>query len=264
MLNLPNGKYLGVNKSILDAGGLILSETQYQSQVFQVWHSHENAHISFAISGGNREQRTNADIDVRPGKLLFYHGDERHRNRNTALPSKNINLEITQSFMDSHQLKEHFFHNLVQKNIDLPFILLKMLHEAKADKDSSASSIHMLMQQLIHVRPDRAPRDYESKWVNIVREYLDLNWHLQPDLMVLANVASVHPVTISKYFPHYFGDTLGAYLPKLKIKHALSLIKTGKISLTEVAYTCGFSDQSHFSRTFRELTLMRPKSFQRL
>jgi AraC-like DNA-binding protein len=39
---------------------------------------------------------------------------------------------------------------------------------------------------------------------------------------------------------------------KLRIDKALALIHEQKYTLIEVAYMTGFSDQSHFSRVFRD------------
>ncbi len=68
----------------------------------------------------------------------------------------------------------------------------------------------------------------------------------------MATIIGVHPVTISKYFPRYFSCTLGEYMRKLKIEKSLSLIKSPGNSLTNVAYACGFFDQSHFTAPSRK------------
>jgi AraC family transcriptional regulator len=50
---------------------------------------------------------------------------------------------------------------------------------------------------------------------------------------------------------------------KLKIDKALSLVKSGEESLTSVAYECGFADQSHFIRTFKQMTGFLPAMYQK-
>jgi AraC family transcriptional regulator len=95
-------------------------------------------------------------------------------------------------------------------------------------------------------------------------ELLNDNWNSEISLSDLAFVANVHPKTISKHFPRYFNCTLGEYRRIIKVDKSLSLIKTSNLSLTEIAYECGFYDQSHFTATFKYMTGFRPKEFQKI
>ncbi|GAA3656436.1 helix-turn-helix domain-containing protein [Flavivirga jejuensis] len=79
-----------------------------------------------------------------------------------------------------------------------------------------------------------------------------------------SKVVGLHTVTISKFFRKYFSCTLGEYQRKLKIDYSLELIKNSKMSLTEIPHYCGFTDQSHFTRIFNEMTGFLPKHFRKL
>jgi AraC family transcriptional regulator len=81
-------------------------------------------------------------------------------------------------------------------------------------------------------------------------------------LQEIALIIGVHPVTISKFFRKYFSCTLGEYQRKIKIEKSIQLIKESKLSLTEIAFLCGFTDQSHFTRNFKNMTGFLPKKFQ--
>lgn len=43
---------------------------------------------------------------------------------------------------------------------------------------------------------------------------------------------------------------------------ALDLIHSSSLQLTEIAHACAFSDQSHFTKTFRSYAQMRPKEYR--
>ena len=79
----------------------------------------------------------------------------------------------------------------------------------------------------------------------------------------MSAIFKLHPVTLSRQFHNYFSCTLGEYIRKLKIAKAITLIKSTKNPLTEIAYQCGF-DQSHFIRSFKQLTGFLPMSFRKL
>ena len=47
-----------------------------------------------------------------------------------------------------------------------------------------------------------------------------------------------------------------------KYLHAVDLIHTSQMSLTEIAYSCHFSDQSHFIKTFKTLSQLTPNEYR--
>ncbi|WP_374008239.1 helix-turn-helix domain-containing protein [Delftia lacustris] len=53
------------------------------------------------------------------------------------------------------------------------------------------------------------------------------------------------------------------YQQSLKIAQATALIKQSKMPLAEIASWCGFSDQSHMSRCFRQLLDITPSQYRR-
>lgn len=59
----------------------------------------------------------------------------------------------------------------------------------------------------------------------------------------------------------YFGCTLVDYMRKIKVDKALYYLNHTSKTLTEVAYECGFADQSHFTRVFKTYTGCTPKEF---
>lgn len=98
MIQLKAGRYLGHNKRSWDVNGVLVSETEYHDTVFEGWHCHENNHITLILQGGNQEQRKNKEFESVPGEVVTYAREELHRNLNTAHPSRNINVEITNGF----------------------------------------------------------------------------------------------------------------------------------------------------------------------
>ena len=51
---------------------------------------------------------------------------------------------------------------------------------------------------------------------------------------------------------------------RIKIERSLALIESNQTNLTEIGFQCGFADQSHFIRTFKNQTGFSPKQFQKL
>ncbi|MGE8426035.1 MAG: helix-turn-helix transcriptional regulator, partial [Sphingobacterium siyangense] len=60
------------------------------------------------------------------------------------------------------------------------------------------------------------------------------------------------------------GCTIGEYLRRIKIEKALPMIRLKKLSLTEIAFNCGFADQAHFIKTYKRFMGITPSQYQRM
>jgi AraC family transcriptional regulator len=263
-MTLDAGTFLGNNKTCVCADGAILSETVYTQKVYEGWHAHENTHLTLIVAGGTTEQRKKGASEAIPGNVLFYHSGEKHRNGNTQHPSKNINLEIEPRFYESYGLDEHAFAVSRLNHTSVALCLLKMYSASVHDPVNAGCSVHSLLLSLFSLKQEPDTSKGIPDWVPKLRDILHDHWQELPTLHELAKLINVHPVTISKFFPRYFHCTLGAYIRKLKVQKALALLQQPGRSLTDIAYTCGFFDQSHFIRTFKWETGFLPKAYKKL
>jgi AraC family transcriptional regulator len=261
MLRLETGKFLGDNKRAFDADGVIVSETEYRRKVFEGWHSHANHHVTLILRGGNCERRKGKEFAAAPGSVLFYRRGELHRNSHTRHPSKNVNLEIEDSFLSRYQADVPAFDS-PRRCADVKFSLLKIYKECQAADAQTFAAIHSLALALLDSSFDEKSSGGTPPWIKIAREILNDRWNEVLPLDELARLAGVHPVTISKKFPKHFACTLGEYARKIKIEKSLALLAHLRVPLTEIAYRCGFADQSHFTRVFKSATGFTPREFR--
>jgi AraC family transcriptional regulator len=164
-------------------------------------------------------------------------------------------------FFTKHQLNysstDHYwsYHDEHLKKI----LVIKTLKEYFVNDIHSALSIEQLCVMLCK---QGAPLKKNHHWSSLLKEFLYENWNTSFSLSELSKEVQMHPVTISKYFSKYFNCTLGEYTRRIKIEKSLPLIRNKKHSLTEIAYECGFTDQSHFTKTFSVITGMLPKDYR--
>lgn len=265
MYELEKERYLGNTKrSFTAAEGLSLIETEYHSKVFEGWHSHENAHITLFLKGGTLEKRRASSLPVSPGSMLFYHSDELHLNSNTQFPSVNINIEISAALFREFNLTEALLEKAITDNPRAKFMILKMYRECLQQDSFSADNVKMLFAQIPGSLDHHRQFQNAPNWVKQLSELLNDRWAENPGLKQLAAILALNPITISKHFPRYFGCTLGEYMRRLKVNRSLALVQNPALSLTDVAMQCGFADQSHFIRNFKEQTGFLPRQFQKL
>lgn len=66
---------------------------------------------------------------------------------------------------------------------------------------------------------------------------------------------------LQKIFLQYTGLTPKLYCKINRFQHSLQLVAKKNMSLTSVAYECGYSDQSHFIRDFKTFTGFKPSAY---
>ncbi len=68
----------------------------------------------------------------------------------------------------------------------------------------------------------------------------------------LARALQVHRSRLSRLCREELGLPPSAYLKRLRLRHALYLLRHSELTVTEVARACGFEDPAYFSRTFAQ------------
>jgi AraC family transcriptional regulator len=57
---------------------------------------------------------------------------------------------------------------------------------------------------------------------------------------------------------------MGEYIRKLRVEKSFALLAGDDLSLTDIAFACGFADQSHFLRCFKQFGGSNPSAYRKL
>jgi AraC-like DNA-binding protein len=95
-----------------------------------------------------------------------------------------------------------------------------------------------------------------------VREYVELHLSENIDLTMLAAVAGLSMHHFARQFKQSAGVTPHHYLTKRRVERAQEMLAQTDLSLSEIAYAAGFSDQSHLARHFRHMVGTTPREFR--
>jgi AraC family transcriptional regulator len=231
-----------------------ISVVEYTKNVSEEWHWHDKFHISFILQGGNLETRAKEDVQVTPGKVMIYNEGETHRNRFTLHPSRNLNIELSEDFFSDHLNKSNLKASIIE--VELYHIYFELLY----NDNYSLESLECLLKGLFCSVDKMKHKNWFSKLETILSD----QWNRFPSLYDLSAELNIHPVTISKTFLKYNGITLSEYMRKMKVKRSVNMLLNTNSSLSEIAYACGFSDQSHMTRLVRHYTGYTPGTIQRL
>ncbi len=88
--------------------------------------------------------------------------------------------------------------------------------------------------------------------------------HLGDDLSVaeIAGVASMSPSWFQSAFRAVMGRPVFAYVRERRLERARILLADRRLSLSQIAFACGFSSHSHMSRLFRARFGVSPKDLR--
>lgn len=95
-----------------------------------------------------------------------------------------------------------------------------------------------------------------------IKKYVADNVDTSLNVADLAEAAGVKRFDFPRVFRSTVGITPYQYVLRERIEWAEYLLRSTDLSLAEIAYTAGFSSQSHFTRTFRKHRGTTPQGFR--
>ncbi|HEX6849152.1 MAG TPA: chromate resistance protein ChrB domain-containing protein [Chitinophagaceae bacterium] len=101
-------------------------------------------------------------------------------------------------------------------------------------------------------------------WVMELKQIMQDQVDTNLNLTQISKSLDINPSYLSREFSKHFNNlSFGEYMRKLRIEKAIELIHGNVYSLTEIAYLTGFSDQSHFTRIFKQHTGKNPSALKK-
>lgn len=145
-----------------------------------------------------------------------------------------------------------------RKCIDLTLVdpSVHSLWHQLADKDSFRERTILLSDWILKRMSGLSERD---RWFNAL---FTLNTNRNLTVPAISDWLCYSPRQLSRKFYQLSGMNSEQTLLYLKYLKAKKLIHNSGLSLSQIAYTCEFYDQSHFIKTFRSYTNLTPKEYQ--
>jgi len=99
---------------------------------------------------------------------------------------------------------------------------------------------------------EKSTEDYLSR-INSVILYIEKNLDSVLDLETISRHANFSPFHFHRIFTALIGETPADYILRIRTEKAARLLQEDKtIPIVEIAYRCGFTNQTSFSRAFRK------------
>ena len=266
---LPQGRFGGETVTSREIAGLLLIENSYPPGLKLPRNHHESAYFCLVRQGAFSEKSCNNIRACRPLTLIFHPPLESHADHFGNEGGRCFNIQLSYQWLKRGGDRLAAFENPVYyKGGILVQLALRLYHESYWIDEVSALVVEGLVLEIMgettrsHVHRhngDKAPR-----WLKQARDLLHTHFASPLSLISIAEAVGVHPTLLARVFRRNFRCTVGEYLRHLRIEFARREIVTSATPLAQIASSAGFSDQSHFSKTFKRLTGHTPAEFRRI
>ncbi len=251
-----------------DIAGFSITEALYAAGVSLPRHCHANSYLTLVLSGRYTEKHSNREFQWDTGALHLLPAGERHENE-FAIAVRLLRVKIEPAAID--RLGEEHARRLSEpREITGPlasWLANRAIREFMSQDDIAPLAIEGVLLEILAESARSSDETHGANaphWLRRVRESLEESYLQAPGLAHLAAIAGVHPVHLSREFHRRYHMTIGEFIRKRRIEHASELLSNSELSMTEIASTCGFSDQSHFCALFKKYSGMTPAKFRDL
>ena len=194
------------------------------------------------------------------------------------MPQKRILLEFTKEYIEKYAQPLiidplNIFSNgitiLSVPDTDVPELksILSMIVKYSKKYDNYCMQMFALCtlqlltfctEKLFHVKPTDKP-----DIVSDIIKYLEVHYHEDITLDMLADEFNISKYEISRKFPKATGMSFSHHLTRIRIENAKRLLENHTLSVTNVGTHTGFRNSSDFARVFKSVTGMTPSQYRK-
>lgn len=164
------------------------------------------------------------------------------------------------------------FSNVISMSRQSPYpeqILERMIHEQAYPDTSHDQLLNLLLQELLidisRSLPNRIPV-FQQNYADLIYDIqhrLESDYQSSYSLSDLAEEFGISASYLSHLFKRSTGHSIMGYLQSCRIAAAKKYLAETTMGINQIVEICGFTDNSNFSRSFRQFTGYTPSQFRR-
>ena len=246
--------------------GFQMMEGLYYANTSVPRHSHEQAVFCIALKGRCAEIYGSEVREYQPLTVQFLPPNETHSLEISSLEVRAFSVEVAPQWLDrTSEYSLSLDKSVHSRGGLLSRLLMTLYKEFHQMDDASPLAVEGLALEMLAEVSRRQIKVSDCKPPRWLAQALDLlreqfSGHLT--VTQIATSVGVHPVHLARGFRRFYRCTIGEYIRQLRIEHACHELCASDTSLAAIASGAGFSDQSHFSRTFKRFMEMTPAQYR--
>jgi AraC family transcriptional regulator len=229
-------------------------------------HAHDESHFTVVLQGGYDEVIDGETARHLTGSMLFYPAGHAHRQRFHEMGSRGLMFAPPDSCLDL--LAEQGFTPDQASHLaggSVSHIAQRFLAEARHHDPFTELTLSGLFLEFVGLFGRRQKSNGHAtppSWLMGIRELLQDEPTVLWTNEELARRCGRHPVHVAKAFRKHFGESVGEFQRGLRLQKGARMLSKEHISLVDIAFECGFSSHSHFSRSFKNAFSMTPSEYR--
>jgi AraC-like DNA-binding protein len=145
--------------------------------------------------------------------------------------------------------------NWVKIKFDQLIQLLKILQQLAVSDEYTLLNADNGLSLVIN------PQDNDR--MDLIYDYVRANFEEKILLQDIADSVAMSIPSFCRYFKKMTGKTFSSFVMQFRIVHACKLLSEEQLPITEVGFSCGFNNFSHFTKTFKRITGKSPSAYKK-
>ncbi|MDU4884189.1 AraC family transcriptional regulator [uncultured Clostridium sp.] len=202
---------------------------------------------------------------IEPNVVTFYQADK--DNPWTYLWI-GIDGDKAKLYLNSAGLNENHLIFTYEKDDSLKEYVLEMLkHHTMSDSDAFKIEglLYLFFSKLCEDRKEISSMNKEentNNYINKAIEFIQNNYHNSIKVTDIANYICLNRSYLTSIFQNNLNMSPQKFLMKFRITKAAELLYNTNLPITNIAYSCGYSDPLAFSKAFKKLKGVSPKEYR--
>ncbi len=102
----------------------------------------------------------------------------------------------------------------------------------------------------------------DGERMNAIFQFTLTEYSRQINLEEVAGLANLTPQSFCRYFKLHTRKSYFTFLNEVRVGNACQLLQKKELSISQIAFSCGFNNLSNFNRIFKGITGSPPKDFR--
>ena len=201
------------------------------------------AALSFRVKGTGTFEIKGTRFTTSPGDVLFL----------PAYTPYKVEYSVSESIVVHFERCNYFeAETLHLKSNSLIAALFQHLLKEWGQRHSVNQAKSIIYDILEKIANDQKTSINDTAVANCIR-YIDEHF-CDTDLNIetICDTAFISASSLQRAFAKHFGMSPKQYLIQLRMNRALELLTENKLSIKEISFICGFTDEKYFSRAFKK------------